>query len=127
MTELIVSRIKLGPPLTRREIGRRSGKTLLKRLDQAFLPGLALNLPSTEPDEGYERHERERGWDRKAGAQAPGRRNLHGASPPVKRPSSALLWYCNAIRSPLTGRNGNTAVIRISGPHSSACTQYGGA
>jgi hypothetical protein len=46
---------------------------LLKRLDQAFLPGLALNLPSTEPDEGYECHERERSWDRKAGAQAPGR------------------------------------------------------
>src|SRR6185436_14716411 len=127
MAEFIVGRIKLGPPLMRREIGRHSGKTLLKRLDQAFLPGLALNLPSTKPDEGYEGQKRERGWNRKAGARAPGRRNLHGASPPVKRPSSALLWYCSAIRSPLTGRNGKTAVIKISGPHSSACTQYGGA
>src|SRR5712692_10788360 len=31
------------------------------------------------------------------------------------------------MSSPFIGRNGNSVVIRISGPHSSACTQYGGA
>ena len=120
MTELMVSGIKPSPSFARREFGRWRRKTLLKCFDQRFLPGLALDLPRAEPDERYERRDREQGRDCKTASDAPCRRGLHDASPPWKRPSSALLWYCNAIRRPLTGRNGNTAVIRMSGPHSSA-------
>jgi hypothetical protein len=70
--------------------------------------------------------ELEQYWHCKAGAQ-PAARGRHGGSPPVKRPSAALLWYCNAISSPFIGRSGTSVVSKISGPHSSACTQYGGA
>src|SRR5262249_34191007 len=108
-------------------IARGHGKALFEGLDQRFLPGLALELPSAEPDEDYDRRQREHGWHRKAQSQPLCQRNVHGASPPVKRPSAALWRYWSAIRRPLTVRNGNRVVIRLSGPQSSACTQYGGA
>ena len=51
MTELIVRGIKPSPSFARREFGRWRRKTLLKCVDQRFLPGLALDLPRAEPDE----------------------------------------------------------------------------
>src|SRR5262249_40008463 len=112
VAELVLRRIKSSPLLARRQIDRSRGKALLERRDQRFLPGLALELPGAEPDEGCERRKREHGGRRKAGSQAPHRRDGHGASPPVKRVSAALWWYCKAIRSPLTGRNGRSVVTR---------------
>jgi hypothetical protein len=36
---------------------------VLKRVDQRFLPGLALDLPGAERGEGYERRKRKQAWD----------------------------------------------------------------
>src|SRR5262249_5226600 len=89
-TQFVVCRSKARPALARRQIGWGGGKALFEGLDQRFLPGLALELPSAEPDEDYGRHQREHGWHRKARSQPPCQRNIHGTSPPVKRPSAAL-------------------------------------
>src|SRR5262249_29086031 len=89
-TKFVVCRRKARPALARRQIARGRGKALFEGPDQRFLPGLALELPSAERDEDCGRHQREHGWHRQAGWQPPCQRNIHGASPPVKRPSAAL-------------------------------------
>ena len=63
---------------------------LFEALDERFLPGFALKLPAAEPDESYDRHQRDHRWHCKARSQRPCQRDGHGASPPVKRPSAAL-------------------------------------
>src|SRR5499427_3561525 len=89
-TELIACRSETRPALTRRQIARGCGKALFEAFDERFLPGLALKLPATEPDESYDRHQRDHGRHGKARSQRPCQRDGHGASPPVKRPSAAL-------------------------------------
>src|SRR5262249_57051306 len=50
-TKFVVCRRKARPALARRQIAGGRGKALFEGLDQRFLPGLALELPSAEPDE----------------------------------------------------------------------------
>ena len=44
----------------------------------------------------------------------------------TSRPGAALWWNCSAISSDFIVRKGSRVVARISGSHSTACSQYGG-
>ena len=96
--------------------------------DQGFLPGLALNLPSAEPDKN-DKCDQRRDQHPDPGTPRPLRHTqgaAHGVPGPSKRDSAALWKYCSEIIIPFIGRNGPSVTIRIKGTHSAACTQYGG-
>src|SRR5262249_27457766 len=63
-TEFVVCSRKAPPALARRQIARGRGKALFEGLDQCFLPGLTLELPSAEANEDCDRRQREDGWHR---------------------------------------------------------------
>ncbi len=75
--ELVVCRIEARPARARGQIDRARRQALLERVDQRFLPGLALQLPGAEPNKGRERGQRKQRWQRPPGPPTPRRRSRH--------------------------------------------------
>src|SRR5260221_8153873 len=84
----------------------------------------ALQLPHAEADKKHHHHDCKNG---KTGDAAPAQLDpAHFGSRSISRPSAALWWNCSAIKSDFIERSGNSVVARISGSHSTACSQNGG-
>src|SRR5580693_5147871 len=79
--------IEARPRGGRRQRNRWRGELRVQRCDQAFFPGLALELPSPESDE---QQKGEECWNQQADPRAPLPILPHRAPGPPKRPSSAL-------------------------------------
>src|SRR5262249_4686127 len=94
----------------------------IERCDQCMLLDPALQLPDAEAHEQRHHHQRE---DAEAEA-SPGRCPGHFGERSTNRPSAALWWNCSAIKSDLIARSGHSVTARVSGSHSTACTQNGG-
>src|SRR5258708_37340952 len=99
-----------------------------QRCDQLMLLGAALQLPQPEADEDGHHRERE---DAETETAAPAlRRNprvgAHFGARSISRPSAALWWNCSAINSDFIARSGHSVTARVSGSHSTACSQNGG-
>src|SRR5262249_35249476 len=100
--ELVAILVERSPLRGRRQRRGLGDKPLLERIDQPFLPGLALDLPDAEPQKRDERSGRDQA--RPNERRAPSARGaVHGRSPPVSRPSAAWRWYCRAVLKPLIG------------------------